>query len=239
MNPLTPLCLLKWSLKSAVVAMLLIVNQCHLQADEDGKKLSNQAAAAEEERDIDLAIELYSRAIKSGDLSTSQQAYMYYRRASLWAHYCENGRAIDDFTKAIELDPFYGSAYSLRGYLRGLSGQYELAEKDHTMAMKLVTESKWEDYLPWVLQHYADLWRRQGQFEKALETCSKAFEKSDYAAIIFRRAWIYLDMGELDKAKAEFKRFKRECERQNYSTDLLWPDEQIAFNRLSRISQSE
>jgi tetratricopeptide (TPR) repeat protein len=159
----------------------------------------------------------------------------YHDRASLWAQVCENGRAIEDFTRSITLDPGYGSSYSLRGYLRGLSGQYDLAEQDHQRAIELADRLTWENYLPWVLQHQADLWRRRGEFQRALDICDQAQQHGDYATVTFRRAWIYLDRGDDARAQAEFEKYIARFGRNGESLSNLWPDERIAVDRLQRL----
>jgi tetratricopeptide (TPR) repeat protein len=185
-----------------------------------------------DEGQYDKAIADYSKVIELNP----QHARAYYRRGSARGSIGDNIRAIEDFTKNIELNPNNGGAYSLRGYLRGILGQYKLAEEDHLKAIELSSQSSWENYLPWVLQHYADLWRRQGSFDEALDSCKKAIAAGEYSTVYFRRAWIYLDMGKRELACQDFKKFQEIIEREGKSYSNFWPDEREALKRLEKIS---
>ena len=200
-----------------------------------GLDLYADARAAERAGKLTQAVDLYSRAMQVGDLSTLQLADIYYRRGSLRAYFGENNPGLGDFSKSIELNPDLGQAYSLRGYLRGISGQYESAERDYLTALDLAKHETWENYLPWVLQHYADLWRRRGQFETALEYCQRALKAKEYAVVYFRRAWVYLDMGQLSQARADLATFEREMRRQEIPFSIFLPDEREAIARLRAI----
>jgi hypothetical protein len=84
-------------------------------------------------------------------------------------------------------------------------------------------------YQPWILQHYADIWRRRGQF------CGRALALNDYPSVYFRRAWIYLDMNRLSEAKADFARFQQEMTQQGVSYSSFWLDERGAIERLRKL----
>jgi tetratricopeptide (TPR) repeat protein len=200
-----------------------------------GLDLIKKGQEAEKASKWNAALEAYRDAIKAGDLTAGQLSFVYYRRGSIHGFLGNNVNGIDDFSKSVELNPKQGAAYSLRGYLRGVVGQYDLAEKDQQTAMKLAKDQKWENYLPWVLQHYAELWRRRGQFDKALAYCERALQLSPYSVVYFRRAWIYLDMGRTAQAKADFDKFEQEMKREQISYNTFWPDERGAISRLSEL----
>lgn len=200
-----------------------------------GLDLIKKGQAAETAGNRNEALQAYTEAIQAGDLTGVQLAFAYYRRGGVKGALGDNVSGIEDFSKAIELNPRLGGAYSLRGYLRGVIGQYDLAERDHLAAIDLAKDQKWEEYLPWVLQHYADLWRRRGDFQKALAYCEKALQAKEYADVYFRRAWIYLDMGRTAQAKAEFEAFEQQMKRQGRSYDVFWPDERGAIGRLREL----
>lgn len=200
-----------------------------------GLDFVKKGQVAEQAGNRNEALEAYTQAIKAGDLTPKQLAFAYYRRGGVHGALGNNISGIEDFSKSVEMNPRLGSAFSLRGYLRGTVGQYELAEKDHLAAIDLAKENDWEDYLPWVLQHYADLWRRRGEFDKALAYCDKALQAKEYAVVYFRRAWIYLDMGRNAQAKAEFEKFDKEMKLQNESYAMFWPDERGAIGRLREL----
>ena len=183
----------------------------------------------------EAALTAYGKATGAGDLSGPQKAYAHSRMGSIRGYLGENTKAITDYSKAIELDPKLGRAYSLRGYLRGVIGQYDLAEQDHRVAVNLAKDQKSGDYLPWVLQHYADLWRRRGDFTRALKYCDDADRARKTSGVTFRRAWIYLDMGKTAEARAEFDKFMKEAPGQDFRT--FWPDERGVISRLQELRQ--
>ena len=200
-----------------------------------GLDLLKEGQAAEQAGHQNEALQAYSQAIQAGDLTKGQLAFAYHRRGGIKGFLGDNVEGIADFSKAIELAPAYGQARSLRGYLLGTVGQYDLAEKDHLAAIELAKGEKWDEYLPWVLQHYADLWRHRKEFDKALAYCEKALQAKEYAIVYFRRAWIYLDMGRLAEAKADFDKFGLEMKQQNVSYEIFWPDERGAIARLQEL----
>jgi len=216
---------------SAALAVLVIA----VPTFAGGLDLINKGQAAEKAGNSNEALHAYTGAIQSGDLTGAQIAFAYYRRGGVNGFLGDNISGIADFSKAIELNPRLGGAYSLRGYLRGVVGQYDLAERDHLAAIDLAKDQKWADYLPWVLQHYADLSRRRGEFDKALRYCEKALQTREYADVYFRRAWIYLDMGRSAQAKADFETFERMMKEQDRSYGVFWPDERGAISRLREV----
>lgn len=202
----------------------------------DGLDFIKQGQAAEKAGKRNAALVAYTRAIKAGDLTEEQLAFAYYRRGAVKAFLADSVSAIEDFSKSIESNPKSGMVYNLRGYLRGVIGQYDLAEKDHIIAIELATEAKGKALLPLVLANAADVWRRRGMFDKALEYCDKAAEAGSEPGIAFRRAWIYLDMGRTDQAKSEFDKFEQHMKRQKLSYDVFWPDERGAMSRLRELT---
>lgn len=200
-----------------------------------GYDLVKKGQEAEKMGNQNAALETYSQAIQAGDLTAAQLSFVYYRRGSIHGFLGNNINGINDFSKSIQLNPKRGAAYSLRGYLRGVVGQYDLAEKDHQFAIELAKDEKWESYLPWVLQHYADLWRRRGEFDKALAYCERALQLKPYSAVYFRYAWIYLDMGRTTQAKAYFDKFEQKMKHEETSYNVFWPDERGAISRLREL----
>lgn len=218
------------------LAALLIAISAGASALAGGSDLLKKGQVAHSAGRHNEALEAYTQATHASDLTRKGHAYAYYRRGSIRGYLGENIKGINDFSKSIELNPKNGSAYSLRGYLYGTVGKYDLAEKDHLAAFKLAKFKEWEDYVPWVLQHHADLWRRRGDFKKALAYTSRALQAHDYDTVYFRRAWIYLDMGKKAAAKADFVRFEREMKRKGTSYSRFWPDERSAIARLRELN---
>jgi tetratricopeptide (TPR) repeat protein len=218
-----------------VVAGLSCANRSDPKQDEGGVDLIKKGLQAEKAGKRTEGLDAYTRAIQASDLTREQLTFAYFRRGGVKGALGDNISGIEDFSKSIKLDPKFGPAYSLRGYLRGLVGEDDLAEKDHLVAINLGKDDRVEYYLPWVLQNYADLWRRRGQFDKALDLCDKALQAGKYPVAYFRRAWIYLDMGRTVQAKSEFEVFEAEMKRQNHSYEVFWPDELAAISKLREL----
>jgi tetratricopeptide (TPR) repeat protein len=202
-----------------------------------GLELLEQALAASKAAKWNEALNLYTRTIESVDLPTPDLAEAYYKRGSTHGHLGNVIEGIRDFTKCIELDANHFEAHSLRGYLRGVVGQYEEAEADHVAAVGLASDQSWEHADAFAMDRYADLLRRQRKFDEALDLCETALEMSDFPVIHFRKAWIHLDRGDLDDARADFERFEEAMRRVNISLDSLWPDERGAARRLRELRE--
>ena len=93
--------------------------------------------AAHKNQDLDKAIQLYTRAIASGELSQKNQVIAYNNRGLIWMLKENNDRAIADYTKAIELNPNYASAYKNRGFVWMLLGNNDKVIADCTKAIEL------------------------------------------------------------------------------------------------------
>jgi tetratricopeptide (TPR) repeat protein len=213
-----------------VLAVLLLSGS----SGASGRASLERGQAAERAGQRQAALEAYTDAIMSGDLTPAQRAFAHYRRGGIHGFLGNNVDGIAEYTRALELDPKLGGAFSLRAYLRGVIGQYDQAEEDHRRAIELAKDQTWQGYLSWVQQHYADLFRRRRAFDKALQYCDEAIAKS-YAPAFLRRAWVYLDMGRTTDAKADFQRFEAEMQRQGTSYDIFWPDERGAISRLREL----
>ena len=68
---------------------------------------------------------------------TSDNARAHHLRGLAYETSGDNASAIDDFNKALDLDPEYGAAYYSRANLRNKMGQTELATEDIKMVTHL------------------------------------------------------------------------------------------------------
>src|SRR5438552_6713870 len=134
-----------WSRVIAVIFLFAAASQVAA----GGADLLNKADAAAKAGDYDAALREYSEAIKAGDLNSSQLALAYYKRAGVLGYLGDNIKGIEDYSRSLELNPKFGYAYSLRGYLRGAIGQYDLAEGDQQAALALASSINSPTYEPW------------------------------------------------------------------------------------------
>ena len=75
--------------------------------------------------------------IQSGHLSSVNLAAAYNNRGNAYVNKGEHDQAIQDFNKAIQLDPSYAQAFSNRGIAYSEKGAYEQAIQDFNRALRL------------------------------------------------------------------------------------------------------
>ena len=84
--------------------------------------------AAARAGDLDRAIEFYSGAITSGDLSLEHLAFAFYNRANAYLEQAEFDHAIADYNAATLNKPDLAGAYHNRGFAHHTKGEKRLAE---------------------------------------------------------------------------------------------------------------
>ena len=97
----------------------------------------HQASGAEAAGNYDLAIDYYTRCLKSVDLSIGNQAIFYNNRGEVYYRKGEYDRAIADYDQALRLDADYADAYNYRGNAYYELGQREQAVQDWQKACEL------------------------------------------------------------------------------------------------------
>ena len=113
----------------------------------------------------------------------------------------ETDKAIEYYSKAIELKPDYAEAYNNRGNIFAEKKQYDKALEDYSKAIELKPD-------------YAKAFCNRGitysemkQYDKALEAYSKAIEyKSDYAEAYNNRGNIFAEKKQYDKALEDYSK---------------------------------
>ena len=94
----------------------------------------------------------------------------YYNRGITYSENGEVERAIEDYTKAIELNPKFAQAYYQRGVAYSKKGEVECAIEDYTQAIALKPDDADAYY------RRSKVWLHLGQPEKAkadMQTASK------------------------------------------------------------------
>ncbi len=161
---------------------------------------------------------------------TARDHFLRGRRASKEG--CKQD-AIQEYTKAIEMDPSYASAYNSRGILYKELGDHQKALEDYNKAIELNsdyaaaylnrgnlfyhlgdTQKALEDYnraielnSEYVLAYNnrGNLYRNLGSRQKALEDYDKAIELApDYANAYLERGILYHNLGEFPKALRDY-----------------------------------
>ena len=109
--------------------------------------------------------------------------------------------AIEEYSKAIEINPDYVHAYNNRGNIYRRQGEYEKAIEDFSQAIRINP-----DYA-WAYNNRGSTYSRQGEYEKAIEDYSQAIRiKPDYADFYYNRGLARRDAGERQGAIEDFRR---------------------------------
>ena len=166
------------------------------------------------------------------ELLTAQDYFRRGFRASSEGHKQE---AVKEYSKAIELDPSFASAYHNRGILYNDLGEYPKSLKDYSKAIELNPtyvsayygrgntyydlgehQKALEDYnkvieldpsFAFAYNGRGNVYRGLGERQKALDDYNKAIElDSSYAHAYNGRGNIYFDLGEQQKALEDYNK---------------------------------
>ncbi len=132
-----------------------------------------------------------TRVMKSGRLPDSQMYIGYFNRGTTWRRLGESAKAVEDFTKVLELKPGFARAFEARGMAQADSGAHAAAMADLDEAVKRGGDD-WR-----FLYSRAVVLRSEGDSEAALSDLSAAGNlKQDGAQVVLMRALILADQGD-------------------------------------------
>jgi tetratricopeptide (TPR) repeat protein len=94
--------------------------------------------------------------------------------------------AIEDFNKALELDPKFAKAYNNRGNAFHVQGKYQEAIEDYNKALELDTKFAKAYY------NRGAAFYDQGKYQEAIEDCNKALELDTKNAATYNNLKILL-----------------------------------------------
>ncbi len=124
-----------------------------------------------------------------------EKSKIYYNRGANYGRKGEHDRALEDYSKAIELKPDYADAYHDRGVTYGRKGEYDRALENFSKAIELKPDDA-DAY-----HNRGVAYNKKGEHDRALEDFSKAIElKPDYAEAYNNRGLSYNRKGEYDRA---------------------------------------
>ncbi|MGD8564677.1 MAG: tetratricopeptide repeat protein [Desulfarculaceae bacterium] len=125
---------MKIVLKAVAMMVLLAVANLTWAAGVDDIRAGNDAARS---GNLKKAIELFTKAIKSGRLSKENLAIAYNNRGSAWDDQGRADQAIRDYNKAVKTNPKYAEAYYNRSFAYERKGLFKLALADIKKAASL------------------------------------------------------------------------------------------------------
>ena len=123
-----------------------------------------------------LAIDLYTQAINSGELSENNLSISYNNRGVAHNRAGDDEAAIEDYSRAIQVNPRYFTALSNRAYLYYKSGRYSLASQDYTTCLDLQPGS------PLMFFNRALCHKELNKLNQAMSDFSKAADLYEQAA---------------------------------------------------------
>jgi protein O-mannosyl-transferase len=125
----------------------------------------------------------------------------YYNRGQVFMSTGSFDKAIEDYSRAVALNPFYQEAFYNRGLALEKSGQPGRAAEDYERAI-LLNPSNYQ-----ALNNRGVLYGAAGSFEKAIEFFSRALAiNPDYPDAHFNRGITYTLAGRRDLALADFNK---------------------------------
>ncbi len=164
--------------------------------DSQAWALFGLARGAEGEKKYAEAVRLYSAAI----MRTPFYGF-YNNRGIILGDLGLNEQAIQDFDKAIELNPEYPDHYYNRGSAFDEQGEYEKAIQDYDRAIELKPEDA-KAYANRGVSYY-----NQGEYEKAIQDFDMAIAlNQEYAIAYANRGNIFYLQGEYEQAIQDFDR---------------------------------
>ena len=153
---------------------------------------------ADQRGDFDDAIRCYSNAIELSPADSYSAFSAYNYRGHTHRRRCNWEEAIEDFTKAIELEPDRDQGYNNRGAVYYEQGNWEEAIEDFTRAIKLNPNNDQAYY------NRGTTYCKQDNPDKAIEDYTKAIELNpDNDQTYNNRGAVYYEQGNWEEAIAD------------------------------------
>ncbi|MDO4732450.1 MAG: tetratricopeptide repeat protein [Bacillota bacterium] len=170
-------------------ARLSLYNEQYQELRSDNPEVFQRMDAAQQAEEEKSATE--------GELTV----WDYFRRGNRAADEGDFPKAIEAYSKAIELDPDYAAAYYNRGSAYDDLKQYDEAIADYSKAIELDPDDAA------VYNNRGSAYDDLKQYDEAIADYSKAIElKPDYAAAYNNRGFAYRKQGKYNEAIADFSK---------------------------------
>jgi tetratricopeptide (TPR) repeat protein len=125
----------------------------------------------------------------------------YYGRGLALFASGQTEKAMEDYDRAIALDPFYAKAYATRGFVHDRLGQVDKAIADYDKAIALNPRDAQ------AFNNRGVIFEKMGRFDKAIEDYNKVIEIDPNESQSYNnRGVVYEKMGRFDRALADYDR---------------------------------
>jgi tetratricopeptide (TPR) repeat protein len=163
--------------------------------------MSYRADARRRQGDYGGAIDDYSQALAIG-LPPQFAARVHNNRAQAHLGMARADLALQDYTRAVTLDPTFAEAFNNRGALQSLNGMHDQAIADHNTAIRLNPNNSR------AFSNRAQAYLRLKFYEEAIEDFTTAMDlalAADEAVVaLFNRGLAWEGLGIEDEARADF-----------------------------------
>nr|MDZ8020501.1 tetratricopeptide repeat protein [Nostoc sp. SerVER01] len=165
-----------------------------------GEQLTNGLKAYEEDR-YQVTVEMFTAVLQNPSIQTQWQSIALGWRGETYRLIEQYTQALQDFDRAIELDPKYAWAIASRGITYCSMKQYTQALQDFDRAIKL------DPKLAFAIARRGDTYRLMEQYTQALRDFNCAIELDPkYASAIGHRGVTYRLMKQYTQALQDFDR---------------------------------
>jgi len=145
------------------------------------------------------AVEIFEKLIKTDEKFKEELAEAYHNRGTVHSAKGKYDLAIQDYNKAIEINPKLAVAYSNRGSAHSSKGEYDLAIQDFDEAIEINPKDA-EAYYNRGSAHSS-----KGEYDLAIQDFDKAIEiNPKYAEAYSNRGNAHYEKGEYDLALLDF-----------------------------------
>lgn len=120
--------------------------------------------------DMKAAVDHCSRALASRQLRGNNLVPVYYNRAWAYDELGEIDKAIEDYSRVIQIQPDFLDSYVARGYSYAKKGDLERAIEDYSLALR-VDPDQFEARFNRALAY-----EQQGDLKRAVEDYQKAYD---------------------------------------------------------------
>ena len=170
------------------------INEEELFADFSGYATANSSSRI---FDVNRTIDYWSEQIELAE-NEEKKVTSYFNYGIAYSAIKVFDKAIEQYGKAIELNPNFVEAYNNRGIAYGNKGDFDRAIQDFNKSIEL------DSQLVEVYNNRGIAYDSKGDFDRAIQDFNKSIELNpNYAKAYYNRSTVGLVLGEWEKARAD------------------------------------